>query len=68
MDNGFNTPEGVEGFSRLPRPKWIREQLIRYRFNTPEGVEGFSREVQELRFLDMTERFNTPEGVEGFSS
>ena len=38
--DGFNTPEGVEGFSSEPRylgqGKWAS-------FNTPEGVEGFSR-------------------------
>ena len=70
---GFNTPEGVEGFSR-PRIAEIRVDIRsaagrRYweRFNTPEGVEGFS----SCPFAPRSGAgccFNTPEGVEGFSS
>ena len=41
---GFNTPEGVEGFSRQHLAQALREgEPGRTRFNTPEGVEGFSR-------------------------
>ena len=37
----FNTPEGVEGFSRvITRPD--NSQTSTVGFNTPEGVEGFS--------------------------
>ena len=46
MLDSFNTPEGVEGFSRtghLPFPRTGRKPKLS--FNTPEGVEGFSRAV-----------------------
>ena len=41
---GFNTPEGVEGFSsrRLQAPPRVLEDGQMVSFNTPEGVEGFS--------------------------
>ena len=39
--NGFNTPEGVEGFSS--GGDWLARQTLQTEsFNTPEGVEGFS--------------------------
>ena len=38
--SSFNTPEGVEGFSR-PKPSGNLSGR-RLSFNTPEGVEGFS--------------------------
>ena len=41
---GFNTPEGVEGFSRKCWPSSPpASRRSTPSFNTPEGVEGFSR-------------------------
>ena len=64
----FNTPEGVEGFSRNTDIARVLLAGMFVGFNTPEGVEGFSRppggEGGERRCV---EGFNTPEGVEGFS-
>ena len=44
-DSSFNTPEGVEGFSRPLTATWVSNRYSgpwTGRFNTPEGVEGFS--------------------------
>ena len=62
----FNTPEGVEGFSREPRLVWADTEVGG--FNTPEGVEGFSSIEWESKDNFWILSFNTPEGVEGFSS
>ena len=40
--HGFNTPEGVEGFSRNNGPTGEGQGRSGPGFNTPEGVEGFS--------------------------
>ena len=65
---GFNTPEGVEGFSRPSSSGSGRTFPCSSSFNTPEGVEGFSRGDygDDIEFVGQ-KSFNTPEGVEGFS-
>ena len=61
-DVGFNTPEGVEGFSRLAPTAPNPGAPNRGRFNTPEGVEGFSSSRASLNVSVTVPWFQYPGG------
>ncbi len=63
---GFNTPEGVEGFSRLDQEELCSDCYAVV--SIPRRVlRGFRDELDPRVRAAVDASFNTPEGVEGFS-
>ncbi len=59
----FNTPEGVEGFSRNAAEHRGVLKASPFSFNTPEGVEGFSSGVAPFGALKSAVTVSIPRRV-----